>query len=237
MTFSANASGQPQNSKVEIHHADCPQSNNNCSCCQLTKCYEYKYLGIIIDQHLRWDRHTQTTAKRLRRTLYKFRLLRNKLNTITLRQVYHAIVQSIVQYCVLIWGGAYAVHLNSVECAQRCVLRVALKKHYLYPSAKLYTDMNVPTLTNLYARQLIQYRIKNRPNLTTQSYYGTRHAQMGGLNFIPCRTSLFRRSYIYRSISLYNLFKKQCSVNLAGLSAKKRKTIIANFTISNSTVQ
>ena len=89
---------------------------------------------------------------------------------------FFAIVQSVASYGILAWGGAHAAHLNSAEGALRGVLRTALRKSYHHPADGLYMDLDVPTLTETYARQLIHYRLTwNTPSDYLTHSKTTRH--------------------------------------------------------------
>lgn len=229
ITFSPNNYGQPDNHlHVTLHSPDCPTTN--CDCKKLTKTYDQSYLGLTFDQHLRWDRHIQITTTRIRKTLYKFKRLRDLVDIHTLRQIYYAIVQSIVQYALVAWGGAYASHLEKIERAMRCVLRVAMHRPYRHPSRTLFTDMAVPTLDHLYAKQLLLYRhANNRLTDYVAHAYGTRHRLGHSLRRPICRTSLFRNSHIYRSSSIFNLLQ----LELKRLPKNKFKQKIIPFIKNN----
>jgi len=98
-----------------LHNQAC--KHDDCDCHIITKTDTYRYLGVTIDQHLRWDKHAQLTATRIRKTLYKFRRLRLIMDKDTSRQMHYAIVLSIVQYGILAWGGACETNHESIEVA------------------------------------------------------------------------------------------------------------------------
>ena len=175
----------------------------------ITKTDAYKYLGVTIDQHLKWNKHISLTATRIRKTIYKFRRLRHILDLDILRQTYHAIVQSIAEYGLLAWGGAFPSHLHPLEVALRSVLRVAMCKPRRYPSSQLLTDFHVLSLTQLYTRQLLLYRFERDLSTDGQADYilhgrNTRLAAGRNLRTIAPKTTLYKTSHMYNSISAYN---------------------------------
>lgn len=209
MTFSPTTTGQPSiNLTLKLH------TKNNCirdicSCHTVTRTNSYCYLGVTIDTHLKWDEHIMLTSKRIRKTLYKFRRLRHALDIDTLRQVYHAIVQSVAQYSILAWGGAHDTHIKPIEIAMRTAIRVALCKPYRYPSELLYNEFNVSPLTLLYARQLLLYRYKRIATIQgrvelIQHGVNTRLGAGCNLKTLKPKTEHYKHSHIYTSISLYN---------------------------------
>ena len=65
ITFSINNTGQPQNTyTIKIHETKC--NAVHCSCSELKRVKSIRYLGVIIDNHLKWDEHIKLTATRIR---------------------------------------------------------------------------------------------------------------------------------------------------------------------------
>ena len=67
---------------------------------------EYKYLGTIIDNRLRWDRHSSATYNKCQQRLYCLRKLRffNTDNTI-LSMFYKWFIQSVLTFSFISWFG------------------------------------------------------------------------------------------------------------------------------------
>ena len=67
---------------------------------------EYKYLGTIIDNRLRWDRHSSATYNKCQQRLYCLRKLRffNTDNTI-LSMFYKWFTQSVLTFSFISWFG------------------------------------------------------------------------------------------------------------------------------------
>ena len=204
MTYSLNNKGQPQQQTLQIHKMNCDQTD--CNCDYVDKVTQFKYLGVIIDQHLRWDRHVTQTRNRLRATTYKLRQLRQILDKKTMRQVYMALVQSIAQYGILAWGGAYNIHLDQINKILNIILRVTINKPYRYPSRLLYNELQVQHLTQLYSRQLLLYVYKQRHNrdFHIQHRHETRHRLNNNLLLPKIHTTTYKHSPSYLSLKLYN---------------------------------
>ena len=78
---------------------------------------EVKYLGILIDKHLRWSTHIQ----------YCFVSLRHILPISILRTVYLALVQSSIQYGIIAWGGTSKNALKPLILLQKRFIKICLK--------------------------------------------------------------------------------------------------------------
>ncbi|KAF0758031.1 neuroblastoma-amplified sequence-like, partial [Aphis craccivora] len=61
-----------------------------------------RYLGIIFDNNLRWNLHIHNLVGKLRQVTYKFYTLKDLVPKHTMRVVYFALYQSILQYGLLI---------------------------------------------------------------------------------------------------------------------------------------
>jgi hypothetical protein len=206
VAFSHKANGQPEeNHTLKIHKNSCSNSHH-CTCDVIKKVICSKYLGITMDQHMKWKQHLVLTSQRIRKTIYKFRRLRHILDIETLRQTYFALVHSLATYGVLVWGGAPKIHLQPVEVAVKAVLRVALSKPYRYPSAALYDEIKVPTITFTYLEELMSYRFKISYNAIDYINHGlhTRMAVSRNLRLPKPDTTLYKRSHMYLSAVMYN---------------------------------
>ena len=191
---------------LKIHKLSTCTDPQTCSCENIEKVESIRYLGIIIDQHLKWQEHIQDTTKKLRRTIYKFIELRDILDIHTLRSVYCALVQSVLEYGILTWGGAYNVHADALIKAQKAIIRVMLKKTYTHPSQPLFQELNLMTFQQLYCRSLLlqAFYHKNNEDLLLKHSHNIRLKT--SFNFYPVLTSTTagKRFAKHLSVRLFN---------------------------------
>ena len=103
MTFSIYNDMQPKNFNILL--------NGN----SISRVEEFTYLGVHIDENLRWDyqaKHLINKNKYLVHTLAK---LRKIMNYETLSMLYYALFDSSISYCIATWGGAYDGVLDGVR--------------------------------------------------------------------------------------------------------------------------
>ena len=105
ITFSANTLGQPNETLRIIIHNNIKEVDqclaNICSECEdLEKVSEAKYLGVHLDQHLKWDAHIRMINNKLSSLTYFFKKTSKFASTHFLKVVYYGLVQSILPYCV-----------------------------------------------------------------------------------------------------------------------------------------
>ena len=145
ITFSPRENTQPLGHTLKIHEMSCKLTTQNvcCDCHAITKLNSTKYLGLIMDQHLKWDIHINSIVKKLRCVLLKFYTLRNILSQKLLKNVFYALAQSLIQYGISGWGGTYDVHLKSLKTIQNSILKVILKKPCLTSTLFLSKNLDI----------------------------------------------------------------------------------------------
>lgn len=168
LAYSYNSSGQPSNNlTLKIHTQNCVlDENEDCECSMIKKTKFTKYLGVVLDENLKWQEHLKQTCKRLRQSLYKFRRLRDLFDKPVLRQVYFAISHSVVDYAMPAWGGAFVTHTKKLEKTMNLLLRVILKKSPRSHAHDLYTEFNVPNFYQMYAKAIAKTVLKRKIELS-----------------------------------------------------------------------
>ncbi|XP_060800592.1 uncharacterized protein LOC132901830 [Amyelois transitella] len=153
MNTTCGATKPPDNFRLKIHSGSCNEVDtisNICNCPLLAQTDTHKYLGIIIDQNLNWAPHITFLSKRVRKLIYLFKNLRESADLKLMIRIYYALCQSLLTYCIPVWGGAGSTHLLDLERAQRAVIKVMLKKPRLYPTDKLYKESGLLSVRQLF---------------------------------------------------------------------------------------
>lgn len=136
-----------------------------CACQVIETVDQHKYLGVILDHKLSWGPHIQYTSQRVRRMVYAFTQLSQVLPLDLRRTVYFAYVQSILQYGILVWGGASSSLLEPLAVAQRKIIKLILRRNMRYPSNLLYTEFTVLTLRQLFVKDLLLHIRRNKAKI------------------------------------------------------------------------
>lgn len=211
-------SSPPPTFSVTAH--SCSNPSAPCLCPALTRTDHVKYLGVVIDDGLRWDKQLDTLTTRTMRLIHIFKSLRESANFDTLKMVYYTLCQSIISYCISVWGGAIKTNFLRVERAQRAILKVMTRKPYRYPTTQLYSDCKVLTVRQLFVLQCI-FRThsttppsdpKKRRNLPT----GTQH-----------KTTFAQHQFYTLSAYIYKKIHKQ--LNILDLNRHKLKSKVTEW--------
>lgn len=212
ITFAINKTTQPNNFTLKAHNCNNIQSLT-CTCAPLVRTVNIRYLGTQIDDNLSWQVQLDILSARTRKMIWLFKKLRNVLKLKMLKTLYFALVQSILTFCITVWGGACKTKILKVERAQRSLLKVMLRKPFRYPTMTLYKDCNVLTVRQLF---ILHTTLRMHKELT----YDAKVTYPARRNNRICKTTkhntaFFRRHscflapYLYNKLnSLLNIFPK-----------------------------
>ncbi|KAL3272117.1 hypothetical protein HHI36_022580 [Cryptolaemus montrouzieri] len=106
MPFSCYSSGFPLFKELEIEKIE--------KTVKIATKETVKYLGVLIDQNLRWDYHIELLVKSLRSLIYLFRFLAKFVDFRRLKMIYHGLVECRIRYGITIYGTTASCYLNKV---------------------------------------------------------------------------------------------------------------------------
>ncbi len=91
---------------------------------RMDRCSSYKYLGIHLDEKLSWKNHISYLCEKLSKMCGIFAKLRHCCGIDLLKTVYHALVESHLLYCNLIWGNTNENILEPLIKLQDKIIRI-----------------------------------------------------------------------------------------------------------------
>lgn len=130
-------------------------SNNQCECPSIETLHSIKYLGVHIDDRLTWGKQIQMVNLRIRKLKYVFVKLKNVADKDLIRLIYMSLCQSVLAYCVVVWGAACGTNLIKVERAQRSLLKIAYKKPIRYSTDSLFTECQLLRVRQIFISAII----------------------------------------------------------------------------------
>lgn len=219
MCFSIRNNTQPDNSFKIVMHS-CLLHHVSCSCTPLVKTSTTRYLGVHIDQNMKFDNHIDLLTKRIRKIMYVFRNLRGLTEPKLSKIIYYALCQSIIFYCITVWGGVNNNTILPLERAVRGVLKVQYNQPIRYPTEKLYIECNVLSVRKLYILSVV---LKKHASLQ----YNPTITLSRNPHIFPydkkIRTSFFQKHYPFLSTYLYNIINKKHNLYSMNKSNCKRR--------------
>jgi hypothetical protein len=177
----------------------------------------------VIDSALNFKYYLELLSSRTRKLMYVFKNLRQIAEKSTVKLVYLSLCQSILAYCITVWGGSSKTSLIKLERAQRAVLKVGYFKPFLYPTKDLYSLTDVLSVRQLFILNTVlkQHSIINYdPSVNANKR--RKHTVCHPIT--QCSTTFSRRffgylgSFLYnkinRALDIYPLSKHQCRKTL-----------------------
>lgn len=206
--FTPSMKSQPDsNFQIKIHNCSNPD-NSACTCPPINKVTQTKYLGIVLDQRLSWQSHIELLMNRTRKLIWVFKSLRHVMTNTLLNKIYIALAQSVLTYCIPVWGGAAKSHVLGLEKAQRSLIKVMYFKPYRFPTDKLYRLSGLLSVRKLYVSRLLQTCHKSL------TYVDISHKRRRDA-VVPVpftRTAFARRQYLSQSARIYNIVNKKLKI-------------------------
>lgn len=195
----------PSYKKVTIH--DSPDCQEPCHCSALEIVEQIRYLGIEMDCFLRWDKHIDALTKRLRRYIYPFLTLKTFLPLNLLKEVYHALAQSALEYGITAYGRADKTKKQRLETVQNTLLKIIYKKEKKYPTKELYKNLGILKLDHLHTRNLCTYIHKNK-NIYIKEKICDYKLRGEKINIERYKTTKGQKSIKFCGIKLYSKLPK-----------------------------
>lgn len=180
---------------------------------QIDKVDNYKYLGLILDPNLKWTFHIEALQKEISSTCGLLWKIHKFVPSKRMIEMYHAFVQSKLQYLVAIWGAAAKTTLTTLQVVQKRCLKAVYKKPRLYPSVRLFEEaapaiLPIPALRNLQCATQIHNLMRNpnahhnQPILQLQHRYAVR--RQDDLQIHKPKTELGKQAFSYFAKSTFN---------------------------------
>jgi hypothetical protein len=224
ITFSIRAGSQPEtNLCITAHSCQNTDTSNACNCQIIERVNHTKYLGVIVDRNLSWYQQLEAVANRARKLIWLFKHLRDIVDRDLIIYVYKSLVQSILLYCIVIWGGTYKTKFINIERAQRLILKVMLRKKRLYGTSLLYQETGVMTVRQLYIQQCILKKHKN--NVFDPKLLRKRKVNIA-IPVKATKTLFAQKQFSNQSAILYNKVNKIINIfSLPYLTCKKKVSL------------
>lgn len=212
----------PNINTLQLHNYECLVNNKlNCTCIsKLNSTKHIKYLGIIIDNNLKWSEHIEALNNKIRKLIWKFYHLRTVIPLKALKIMYHALAESILKYGILIWGGAYPSNLEQLKISQKFLIKTILQKNKRCSTDQIFAEFNVLNITLLYAGAVLvfSHKHKNILNSNIEHIYNTRN-KVNLITDIPRYFHTTTQRFVaYYGPKLYNHlpleFKRYNSISL-----------------------
>ena len=122
---------------------------------------EAKFLGITITSNLSWESHITQVASKIKPGIAILYKIRDLVDETSLLQVYHALIQSHINYGILLWGGAPQCQIDILLKLQKKALRIIARENMRTSCRPLFNKYKVLTVPSLYILESVCYAKKS----------------------------------------------------------------------------
>lgn len=181
-----NKGSIPNDTKITGHSHNCPSANSNhqiCGCPEIERVSEFKYLGLIIDEKLKFKSHIHHVCQKAQAGLAILYRLKKLASVKLKRSLYFALIQSHVEYMLAIYGGSLKTNLEPIKRLQKKAIRLVRGAPWFAHTKPIFEKLGILKLEHLYAKNVLftNYAKTNQLQRPTHDHH-TRYRQQGFLS-------------------------------------------------------
>ena len=178
-----------------------------------------KYLGVLLDQHLKWKYQINNVALKISRGIGILAKLKPYLKINLLKNVYYSLVYSHLSYGVLAWGSADKTLRNKLVVLQNKAIRILSKVQYfqiygqdpgpLPSSEPLYKKLEILKLEDIFRLNVANFVYSTLDFQTPQIFHDwfafdyEIHDYNTRLNSVVMCKNYFDSGSVHRSLTLH----------------------------------
>ena len=157
---------------------------------------EYKYLGLLVDNKLNWSSNNKRVFAKMQQRLYFLRKLNDfHVDTRIMVLFYRSVVESVLRFCLQVfYNNSLAKDVGKLSRVTNRATK--LMKHKCSPPSDIYDNLCAEKLSS----------ILQDDTHPLHGYYNRLRSGVR-LESIRCKTSRYLKSFVPKSIQMYN---KKC---------------------------
>ena len=147
-------------SRVRLKNTRCPNLYINNVCIDYV--HQYKYLGVILDSHLTFNKHLNNIIKI---TAYKINLLskiKQYLTELACLTIYKSMILPYFDYGDILFMNSPKKLLDKLDHLQKRAVKLCLKLDVIAPKDKLLTSAGLAKLSKRREAPLLNYMYKKK---------------------------------------------------------------------------
>ena len=192
----------------------------------------FKYLGVQVDNQLKWDDHIDMVKKKALQALGLVKYSKKYLSSEVLAKMYRGLVEPHLSYCCSVWGNCSKRKIDSLQKVQNRAARIVMNSGYDASAAPLIQSLGWPTISSLIHKETATMVYKSLNELAPE-YMRNLFTRCSGSNGRVLRstdtdlklplliTSAGQKSFSYRGARLWNSLSREAKV-ATSLNAFKR---------------
>ncbi len=204
-----------------------------------------KFLGIHLDEHLTWKPHLNHINSKIARALFAIKQAKHSLPPDSLKSLYFALIEPLLNYGILAWGKAYRISISRTEILQKRAIRIIHRSQYNSHTEPLFKISEILKLYDLYEYQASvfmydMYHKKLPPSFhnmykTNHEIHGNRLTRQSNLLYVERGITSFSKTLpFYNLPEIWNRWSCRVSANVTRSVFKKyvRSNLLSRYSSS-----
>ena len=138
---------------------------------EISRVFSTIFLGIIIDDQLKWLEHIQYIKNKVSKSVGILSKVQKYLDQQTLHNLYYTFVYPYLIYGVEIWGNACNVYLDPLVTLQKKCLRIITFSSYLEHTEPLFQNLEILNFKQLVIHRIAMLMFKNSKEMVPIEAY------------------------------------------------------------------
>ena len=126
----------------------------------------FKFLGIVLHENLKWKAHTNMISKKISKTLGIMKKLKRTIPSNALLNIYNALIAPHLNYGIIIWGR----ESNDLWKLQKAAVRTITNSRYNAHANPLFVKLKILNLDDLCALHELKFCYKYENNLLPEYF-------------------------------------------------------------------
>lgn len=148
-------------SKSELNNINSIKINNE----EIERVKVFKYLGITIDENLKFNEHLTVIKKKISSKTYLLSRIRKKIDVHTAKSIYVSSIQSHLDYCSSVLFLLNTTQLSTLQTLQHRALRIILKRPRRSNCKQMLSELNLLNVTQRIDLNVLSLIFKLKNNL------------------------------------------------------------------------
>ena len=198
-----------------------------------------KYLGIQIDNQLKWKEHVASVSMKVSRVIGMIKYAKKILPPETLKLLYRGLIEPHIRFCCSVWGNCGVSTIKILERLQNRSVRIIANSSYDAPAEPLLKTLGLPSIKEMVHQEsasMVYKAVNNQAPIYLTTLFNrvssvtNRVLRNCELNIRPPRlkTKHGQNCFAYRGASVWNSLPSDCKIANSFQSFKmKLKTMLA----------
>ena len=163
-------------------------------------------LGVVLQSDLKWHVHIEALMKKLKSRITGLTKVKYVLSLASRKTILEGIFNSVLTYCMPVWGGTEKGNLQNLQVLQNCAVRHVLHRPPYSNRKELYDQMGCLTVNQLifYHSMLTVYKIRVSGEPEYLREFLTDNNIRGNINIPVTTLSLAMKSFCFRAGTDWN---------------------------------